>query len=283
MSATAQQHAITILKNLYRYLVDQNYLVGNPWSSVQVPRSSTPKVNAGRSFTLAQWKFAEQQLAIRDATSVNTRLRFTLHLLYATGLRLAEVVAARVGDLTWVSYPADSKDEEQIEGWMLRVVGKGTRQREVPVPIDVVGELAKYLTAQGRDPDPEHPDNIAVPLLVHATDLVDRAPGLAARLEDSHMGGALAASTLYDQLKAFFTECANVLSAKGDRKGAERMAAASTHWMRHTHASHAIAGGMPIEIAQQNLGHSSLATTTVYVTTEKKKRLRAVEGFWAKR
>lgn len=51
--------------------------------------------------------------------------------------------------------------------------------------------------------------------------------------------------------------------------------------MRHTHASHSIAGGMPIEIAQQNLGHASLATTTVYVTTERKARMKAVQGFWA--
>lgn len=51
-------------------------------------------------------------------------------------------------------------------------------------------------------------------------------------------------------------------------------------WMRHSHASHAIAGGMPIEIAQQNLGHASLATTTVYVTTEKRRRMKAVEAFW---
>ena len=94
------------------------------------------------------------------------------------------------------------------------------------------------------------------------------------------MGDGLAASTLYDQIKAFFTDCANVLSRKGDHRGAERLAAASTHWLRHTHASHAIARGMPIEIAQQNLGHASLATTTVYVTTEKKKRMKAVEGFW---
>lgn len=42
-----------------------------------------------------------------------------------------------------------------------------------------------------------------------------------------------------------------------------------THWMRHSHASHAIVGGMLIEIAQQSLGHASLATTTIYVTTEK--------------
>ena len=67
---------------------------------------------------------------------------------------------------------------------------------------------------------------------------------------------------------------------QGDAKGAERFARASTHWMRHSHASHAIAGGMPIEIAQQNLGHASLATTTVYVTTESKRRMKAVERFW---
>ena len=41
-----------------------------------------------------------------------------------------------------------------------------------------------------------------------------------------------------------------------------------------------IASGMPIEIAQQNLGHASLATTTVYVTTEKRRRMQAVEAFW---
>ena len=71
-----------------------------------------------------------------------------------------------------------------------------------------------------------------------------------------------------------------MLRGQGDAKGAERFARASTHWMRHSHASHAIAGGMPIEIAQQNLGHASLATTTVYVTTEKRRRMSAVEKFW---
>jgi site-specific recombinase XerD len=48
------------------------------------------------------------------------------------------------------------------------------------------------------------------------------------------------------------------------------------------HASHAISGGMPIEIAQQKLGHAPLATTTVYVTTEKRRRMKAVNAFWKK-
>ncbi len=52
--------------------------------------------------------------------------------------------------------------------------------------------------------------------------------------------------------------------------------------MRHSQASHAIAAGMQIEMAQQNLGHASLATTTVHVTTDRKRRLNAVEKFWKK-
>ena len=69
-------------------------------------------------------------------------------------------------------------------------------------------------------------------------------------------------------------------------KGVERLVKASTHWMRHSHASqasqasHAIAGGMPNEIAQQHLGHALLATTTVCVITEKRRRMKAADAFW---
>ena len=119
------------------------------------PRSAWPKVNAGRSFSLAQRGFIEAQLKMLRATSANQWLTFGLHLLYATGLRLSEVVAATVDDLQWVEYPADASDDQPMQGWMLRVIGKGQKEREVPLPIDVVGELAKYLRSRGLDPDPE--------------------------------------------------------------------------------------------------------------------------------
>ena len=281
LSASAQRHAVTILKNLYGFLVDQNYLMGNPWSAVGVPRTAAPKVNAGRSFSLAQWGFIEEQLKTLLATSANQRLTFGLHLLYATGLRLSEVVAATVDDLQWVEYPADASDNQPLQGWMLRVIGKGQKEREVPLPGDVVGQLARYLESRGLDPDPEDIGNQGAFLLGKASDVAIRAPGLSAgQLLDPRQG--IAATTFYDQVKAFFTDCARVLRGQGDAKGAERFARASTHWMRHSHASHAIAGGMPIEIAQQNLGHASLATTTIYVTTEKRRRMKAVEAFWRK-
>ena len=281
LSASAQRHAVTILKNLYGFLVDQNYLMGNPWSAVGVPRSAGPKVNAGRSFSLTQWAFIEAQLKMLQATSANQRLTFGLHLLYATGLRLSEVVAATVDDLQWVEYPADASDDQSMQGWMLRVIGKGQKEREVPLPIDVVGELAKYLRSRGLDPDPEDIGNQSAFLLGKASDAAARAPGLnAGQRIDPHEG--IAATTFYDQIKAFFMGCADALQGQGDTRGSERFTKASTHWMRHSHASHAIASGMPIEIAQQNLGHASLATTTVYVTTESRRRMKAVEAFWLK-
>jgi Phage integrase family len=128
-------------------------------------------------------------------------------------------------------------------------------------------------------PDPENIGNQGAFLLGKASDAAERAPGLSTvQAIDPRQG--IAAPTFYDQIKRFFEECAGVLRGQGDAKGAERFRKASTHWMRHSHASHAIAAGMPIEVAQQNLGHASLATTTVYVTTEKRRRMRAVELFW---
>ena len=178
-----------------------------------------------------------------------------------------------------VEYPADASDDQPMEGWLLRVIGKGQKEREVPLPADVVGELARYLVSRGLEADPENIGNQGAFLLGKASDTAERAPGLSTgQAIDPRQG--IVATTFYDQIKRFFEDCASVLRGKGDTKGAERFARASTHWMRHSHASHAIAGGMPIEIAQQNLGHASLATTTVYVTTETRRRMKAVESFW---
>ena len=139
--------------------------------------------------------------------------------------------------------------------------------------------VPRYLVSRGLNADPEDMGNQGAFLLGKASDAAERAPGLSKwqRLDPRE---GIAASTFYDQVKAFFGDCADVLRGQGDVKGVERLAKASTHWMRHSHASHVIAGGMPIEIAQQNLGHASLATTTVYVTTEKRRRMKAVDAFW---
>ena len=282
LSASAQRHAITILKNLYGFLVDQNYLIGNPWSSIAVPRNGQPRIDAGRSLTQGQWAFIQEQLLQQARASTSHRLGFGLTLLYATGLRLSEVVAATVDDLQHVHYPADAHDMQALDGWLLRVIGKGEKLREVPVPDEVIEQLKAYLEARGLSPRIEDIGNQGAHLLGKAVDIAVRAPALAkSGALDPREG--IAATTFYDQLKVFFAECSQVLSRRGDDRGAARLAKASTHWLRHTHASHALASGqVPIEIAQQNLGHASLATTTAYVTTEQKRRMKAMAGFWGK-
>lgn len=279
LSLAAQRQAITILKNLYAFWVDKNYVMGNPWTGITVPRSSRPRMNIGRSLTVAQWRFVLDQAAQLQDASSSRRMRFALSLLYATGMRLSEAVAARLDHLEWVEYPPDDEDSEHVEGWLLNVVGKGGRLRQVPVPIDVVRELSSYLESRGLDPNPASVKNGGAHLLGKASDIGDAAPALLP------VGGVdpragIAANTLYDQVKRFFEACAQRLSAQGDGRSAERLARASTHWLRHTHASHSIARGTRVEIEQQILGHASLATTTVYVTTEGKRRMKAISSFW---
>ncbi|GHD05176.1 integrase [Pseudorhodoferax aquiterrae] len=281
LSAAAQRHALTVLKNLYAYWVDKNYLMGNPWSGITVPRSALPKMNTGRSFTMAQWQFICEQVDMQRERSTSQRLKLALSLLYATGLRLSEAVAAKVDHLQWVEYPPDTEDAEHVEGWLLNVVGKGQKLRQVPVPVDVVGLLADYLIARGLDPDPEAGVNQGAYLLGKAADLEAVAPSLQERHGDDPKHG-IVANTLYDQLKRFFEECGRVLDSLGHAKGADRLRRASTHWLRHTHASHAIARGTPVQIEKEILGHASLATTSVYVTTEEKRRMKAMASFWGK-
>ena len=60
---------------------------------------------------------------------------------------------------------------------------------------------------------------------------------------------------------------------------AERIRKASTHWLRHTFATHALQSGVALEVVRDLLGHKSLATTSVYVTTERDNRSREMEKF----
>jgi site-specific recombinase XerD len=278
LSTAARRQAVSILKNLYGFLVDQNYLMGNPWSAVPAPRTARQGLDVSRSLTADQWAFVRRQAELAGEHSTAIRLRLALDLLYATGLRTAEAVSARVGDLQEVSY-FDGENRQHVNGWMLSVVGKGRRLREVPVPAGVVEQIRAYMDHRGFGTDLATPDMQTACILGGAVDSATRAPGLKLSAEKDRASG-ISASTLYRQLKDHFEACGQALAAGGNHAAAARLARASTHWLRHTHASHALASGVRIQDAQQNLGHASLATTTAYVTTERAQRLRAMQGFW---
>jgi len=125
LSASARRHAVTVLKNLYRVRADQNGLMDNPRSAVGVPRTAGPKLNAGRSFSVAHCAFIEAQQALLPCSAARQRLSFRLHLRHATRRRLSEMEAARVDGLQWMHCPADASDDQPM--------GHG-RSRALPAP-----------------------------------------------------------------------------------------------------------------------------------------------------
>jgi site-specific recombinase XerD len=242
LKPSAQRQAVSILANLYAFLSEQNYLMGNPWRAVTPPRVAGPSIDVGRSLTQAQWQFAEERAAEDAADALDDasqlageggalgpqallalRLQFTLELLYATGLRREEAVAARVDDLRYVSFPVG--DGEPVQGWTLRVLGKGQKLREVPVPDPVVERLKAYLAARGLHPEPDDLGNRGAFLLGRHEDLVGQAGGRVAnrvgipvqqaRPSDPHEG--IGGCTRH--LKRFFERCARKLRRADDVQG----------------------------------------------------------------
>jgi len=281
LGIVAQRRAIMVLRNLFSYLQDQAYLVGNAWSHITVPNSAVQSMNVGRAFTQSQWRFLNERAAALGSESASLRLRFALSLFYATGLRISEAVAAKVDHLNWVEYPGES-DEPGVEGFELTVIGKGDKLRVVPVPDDVIKLLGEYLVSRGLTSEPRDIGNSGAFLIGRLVDAHERAPNLVGATRDGRLG--ISATTLGEQMKQFFEECSRELLAAGDVRGAERFARATTHWLRHTSASHALASGdVPLVAVKELLGHASLNTTSAYVTTEQRQRMVAVQRFARRR
>lgn len=274
LSSTARRRAISVLSTFYRFLVDQRYLTGTPWSGQPKSGPIGKRLHTGRSFTLTQWNGINAALEALPDTCANARLRFALRLLYATGLRRAEAVQARVGDLRRIVYPA-TQHEPEVAGWELTVVGKGGKTREVPVPGVLVGDLEQYLALRGLQPDVSAPSNQAAHLLGQA---LDRLPAHVSAGAPDPLAG-IGAQTLYDQLKKFFADYAATLRETAPHD-AWRIEQASIHWLRHTSVSHAIAAGSPIDVVQARAGHASLATTTTYTDVEGRRRLGGSQQFF---
>lgn len=254
-------HALGIVANLFAFLVNQGYLIGNPWRGVSPPCEVERGPDIRRGFTHGQWRYLCEQLDALPQGLPAQRLQIALHLLHDTGLRIAELVAAKCDDLTWESLVRPP--EVPVEGWWLSVVGKGGKVRRVPVSTEWVGGLAGYLVVRHLPADPRQAVGAA----------------LLGRLSTGERD-SVSASSIHRQLKRFFQHCATEL-ADTDVAAASALRRASCHWMRHTHVSHALDAGVPVQVVQQNVGHASLDTTTRYVRTEDAIRHAALQDFWS--
>jgi site-specific recombinase XerD len=83
-------------------------------------------------------------------------------------------------------------------------------------------------------------------------------------------------------MRRFFLRVAEVVEAESPAT-AEKLRRASPHWMRHTHATHALARGAELTTVRDNLRHASVATTSIYLHSDEVKRARQLDAAFAVR
>ena len=145
LSARSAAYALTVLSALFRWLIEQRYVLANRFAGVKVRgHASRPALDTARGFTEGEWLLLR---AIADGLEWSygwsepaaQRLRFLLDFGYATGLRASELVGAVLGNVR-----LDGHDEH----W-LHVVGKGGKPGKVSVPPLAYMALDQYLTQRG--------------------------------------------------------------------------------------------------------------------------------------
>jgi integrase len=247
LTLASQNVAIAALHSLFTWLVQAGYLAGNPWGLVNRKLGDDPRAGddpaGSRAFTPAVWAAIRTHLAQHPDAASAQRLAWLCVFVEATGLRSAEILRARRGDLT-----------PSAAGWLLRVHGKGRKNRTVPVPSPALQATRYYFEARGLDFDTAAGD---VPLLASLQD--PKAP------------------ITYRALAETFTRLIKrVLPSLpfDERRGAER---ASAHWLRHTHATRAAEREVPPDVLQENLGQSDPRTTAKYYRAQIKRRQESME------
>jgi site-specific recombinase XerC len=104
---------------------------------------------------------------------------------------------------------------------------------------------------------------------------------LVANLEKDSTTG-ITGTRLRNVMRRFFDQAAGFIGADHP-VAAEKLRRASPHWMRHTHASHALARGAELATVRDNLRHASIATISIYLRSDEVKRARQMTLAFAAR
>ncbi len=210
---------LAAIRTFYRWLVREGRAEQNPAALLATPkqRKALPKALAVEEvFALVEGPEADDPLGVRD--------RAIFECLYGGGLRVSELTGLSLGDV-------------DLEGRSVRVMGKGGKERMVPLGKKAVAALRAYLAVRPRLVNPKRP-NDALFLGRRGTRLTPRQ--VARRLDRTVRKVALARNV-------------------------------SPHALRHSFATHLLAGGADLRAVQELLGHASLSTTQRYtaVTVER--------------
>ncbi len=199
---------LAALRAFFRHLLRTGRVAKNPAELV-----ATPKREKKVPFHLNIDEVTALVEAPREGEPLSLRDRAILETLYSCGIRVSELTGLNVGDV-------------DLEEGMVKVLGKGGKERIVPIGRPAREAVTAYLTARNEPPHD-------APLLLNARGgrLTRRS---VARIVDKHILRLAAMKKI------------------------------SPHTLRHTFATHMLEGGADLRAIQELLGHASLSTTQKY-------------------
>ena len=214
-SRTASRKLSTV-RGLFEYLLSEEVLEADPTEPVDAPKY-------GRNVpTVLSLDEVEAILDAPDQTSPEGHRDWVmLEVLYATGLRVTELVELRLGDI-------------DVNGGYVEIVGKGDRQRIVPLGEVAVDAVEEYV-------DSTRP----VLLKKHG------GPGCTPYLFVTRRGSSMTRQGFWKNLKRY-----------GNVAGVDK--SISPHKLRHSFATHLLERGADLRIVQNLLGHADISTTEIY-------------------
>ena len=257
LGPAAVKLAITILFGMFEHLAAIGYLHANPLRAASKRSRKTKKKGIERYFddlawgAITSWIERMPKEDPRDAAHY-WRARFLFHFLYLTGLRRFELAKAKTSDLRF-----------QRGQWWLDVIGKGAVEDSVPLPASAIEFLKQYRESTGRS---------ALPLLGETDPLLMDVGGT---------GRPLSARTIYAITKEVCRQVAKSVSGENPTL-AEQIRHGSTHWLRHTAATHQLDAGIAPLTVQKNLRHASFDTTQQYLHTDRDRQHEETEKHTAK-
>lgn len=213
IQARSQARIMSGIKSFYGYLLRESLIEVNPTTLLEMP-----KLGKHLPSVLSVQEIDALKQAVDMSKAEGQRNRTMIEVAYSCGLRVSELIGLKLSDI----YPDEG---------FIKVLGKGSKQRLVPISQTALQDIRYYLQ-----------DRHALPVIQKES---------ADVLFLNRRGGALTRQMFFTIIK----QCA--LSA-----GIKTII--SPHTLRHSFATHLLEGGANLRVIQEMLGHSSIQTTEIY-------------------
>jgi integrase/recombinase XerD len=236
-SAASVARALSSIRGYHRFLVEEGVRVDDP--TVDLPGIGLPDLLPK---ALSEEEAGRLLGAVVGTGPLFLRDRALLEVLYGTGARVSEAVGLNIGDV--------AEAVESTDLALIRVFGKGSKERVVPLGRLAREALAQWLSGEGRP---------------HLEPKAWRRRSDADAVFLNARGGRLSRVGAFGVVKKYAT-----------RVGLADQV--SPHVLRHSCASHMLAHGADIRVVQELLGHASIATTQRYTKVSPEHLRRAYEG-----